>query len=45
MKPGTNVGLGRDHTLFALVDGHVQFTRKTEGRLHVSVSPVPKAAE
>jgi len=28
--PGTNVGVGRDHTLFALVDGHVQF--QTKGR-------------
>ncbi|WP_332815264.1 50S ribosomal protein L27 [Ramlibacter sp.] len=26
--PGTNVGVGRDHTLFALVDGHVQFATK-----------------
>jgi large subunit ribosomal protein L27 len=26
--PGTNVGIGKDHTLFALVDGHVQFAIK-----------------
>ena len=45
VKPGTNVGLGRDHTIFALVEGHVKFTRKTEGRLHVSVEPQAKAAE
>ena len=39
--PGTNVGMGRDHTLFALVDGHVTF--ETKGALSkqtVSISPV-----
>ena len=45
VKPGQHVGLGRDHTIFALIDGHVQFEHKTEGRLHVSVTPLPKAAE
>ncbi len=45
VKPGTHVGVGRDHTIFALVDGQVQFTRKAEGRVHVSVTPLPKAAE
>ena len=38
--PGTNVGVGKDHTLFALVDGHVQFA--TKGALNkqtVSVMP------
>ena len=44
-KPGQNVGLGRDHTIFALVDGKVKFQRKSEGRVHVSVDPVPEAAE
>ena len=44
-KPGVHVGLGRDHTIFALVDGHVEFTRKAEGRVHVSVRPLPMAAE
>ena len=43
--PGTNVGLGRDHTIFALVDGTVAFTRKAQGRVHVSVVPVALAAE
>ncbi|MBV9757273.1 MAG: 50S ribosomal protein L27 [Alphaproteobacteria bacterium] len=38
-RPGRNVGLGRDHTIFALVDGHVTFERKAEGRVHVSVTP------
>ena len=46
MKPGLHVGLGKDHTIFALVDGHVKFQRKTEGRVHVSVEPLvtPEAA-
>ena len=38
VKPGPNVGVGRDHTLFALTDGQVQFTRRGEGRMHVSVT-------
>ena len=45
VKPGRNVGLGRDHTIFALVDGSVEFQRKAEGRVHVSVRPLPAAAE
>jgi len=45
MKAGTNVGVGKDHTLFALVDGHVKFVRRTEGRVHVSVDAVALAAE
>jgi large subunit ribosomal protein L27 len=43
--PGENVGLGRDHTIFALVDGHVQFKRKSQDRVHISVRPFPAAAE
>ncbi|WP_207540567.1 50S ribosomal protein L27 [Sabulicella rubraurantiaca] len=45
MKPGHHVGLGRDHTIFALVEGHVKFERKAEGRVHVSVEPLKTAAE
>ncbi len=45
MKPGVNVGLGRDHTLFALIDGHVKYDRRAEGRVHVSVEAVAVAAE
>ena len=45
VKPGVNVGLGRDHTIFALVDGHVKFMRRAEGRVHVSVEALPVAAE
>ena len=44
MKPGLHVGLGKDHTIFALVDGHVKFQRKTEGRVHVSVEPLATEA-
>ncbi|KGN98141.1 50S ribosomal protein L27 [Porphyromonas gingivicanis] len=35
--PGTNVGMGKDHTLYALVDGKVVFTRKGENRSFVSI--------
>lgn len=37
--PGTNVGMGKDHTLYALCDGTVVFTRKRENRSFVSVEP------
>ncbi len=37
--PGTGVGMGRDHTLFALVQGKVGFARKARGRTYVSVEP------
>ena len=42
--PGSNVGLGKDHTIFALVDGKVTFATKSGGKSFVSVDPV-KAAE
>ncbi len=45
VKPGTNVGLGRDHTIFALTDGHVLFERKSDDKVTVSVTPVKAAAE
>jgi len=39
-RAGENVGIGTDHTLFALKDGKVQFRRKgVEQRVHVSVDP------
>jgi len=41
--PGTNVGMGRDHTLFALVEGKVAFRTKANDRTYVSV--IPAAAE
>ena len=37
IKPGKNVGLGRDHTLFALIDGHVKFEPATKTRRKASV--------
>ncbi len=43
--PGRNVGMGKDHTLFALVDGKVQFATKTKGRTYVSIVPMVAAAE
>ncbi|MDD3826858.1 MAG: 50S ribosomal protein L27 [Anaerolineaceae bacterium] len=39
VRPGTNVGLGRDYTLFATVDGRVKFEVVREGRKQVSVYP------
>ena len=45
MKPGRHVGLGRDHTIFALVEGHVKFERKAEGRVFVSVEPMAPPAQ
>ena len=40
--PGSNVGIGKDHTLFALTDGHVQFTTKGAAKKH-TVVVVPAA--
>jgi large subunit ribosomal protein L27 len=40
--PGTNVGIGKDHTLFALVDGTVKFNKKRDNRSFVSVVPESK---
>ena len=39
-NPGENVGMGKDHTLFALVDGTVVFTKKRDNRSYVSVKPL-----
>lgn len=38
--PGENVGIGKDHTLFALVDGVVEFRKRKDNRSFVSVVPV-----
>jgi large subunit ribosomal protein L27 len=44
--PGENVGMGRDHTLFALTPGHVKFVRRAGGRTFVTIEPgAPAAAE
>jgi large subunit ribosomal protein L27 len=39
VHPGNNVGLGKDYTIFSLVDGVVKFERKDKTRLKVSVYP------
>ena len=44
-RPGDNVGVGKDHTIFALVAGTVQFKTKDGGRSYVSVQPSPEPAE
>ncbi len=41
--PGTNVGMGKDHTLFALIAGQVQFKTTRGGRAYVSVVAAPKS--
>ena len=43
--PGVNVGMGTDHTLFALEAGAVAFHKKANGRTYVSVNPMTEAAE
>jgi len=44
MHPGTNVGLGKDHTLYALVDGTVNFAVKGAAKRHmVNVAPIAEA--
>ncbi|MGH7056653.1 MAG: 50S ribosomal protein L27 [Acetobacteraceae bacterium] len=41
VHPGQHVGLGRDHTIFALKSGTVVFSRKAQGKVFVSISPSP----
>ncbi|NTZ42493.1 50S ribosomal protein L27 [Altererythrobacter sp. SALINAS58] len=43
--PGSNVGMGRDHTLFALIEGRVRFHSGKLGRKYVSVDAAAQAAE
>lgn len=38
-NPGENVGIGKDHTLFALIDGTVNFKKKSGGKSYVSIFP------
>jgi large subunit ribosomal protein L27 len=45
VHPGVNVGLGKDHTLYATADGVVSFHEGKLGRKYVSVVPVAVAAE
>ena len=37
--PGSNVGIGKDHTLFAMIDGKVKFTKKRDNKSYVSIEP------
>jgi len=41
--PGENVGLGKDHTIFAVTEGKVEFSRRRGGRTYVSVVPADMA--
>lgn len=43
IRPGENVGLGRDHTIFALIDGEVKFARFAGSQRQVSVYPAAQA--
>ncbi len=43
--PGRNVGMGKDHTLFALIDGKVVFTKKARNKSHVSVEPLTEVVK
>jgi large subunit ribosomal protein L27 len=38
--PGDNVGIGRDHTLYALIDGKVMFRKRKDDRSYVSINPI-----
>ncbi|MCI2393657.1 50S ribosomal protein L27 [Aliiroseovarius sediminis] len=45
MWPDENVGMGKDHTIFATVEGQVTFRKGLKGRTFISVLPVAEAAE
>ena len=45
VHPGKNVGIGKDDTLFALIDGVVTFERKDRTRKKISIYPVPSKVE
>ncbi|MBQ0075936.1 MAG: 50S ribosomal protein L27 [Paludibacteraceae bacterium] len=42
-NPGANMGMGSDHTLYALCDGVVTFTRKRNDKSYVSIQPIAEA--
>ncbi|MDR1459034.1 MAG: 50S ribosomal protein L27 [Bacteroidales bacterium] len=42
-NPGQNVGIGKDHTIFAMIDGIVVFKKKARGKSYISVQPIAKA--
>ncbi len=41
--PGLNMGIGKDHTLFALIDGKVEFRKKKDNKSFVSIVPIENA--
>ncbi len=43
-RPGANMGIGKDHTLFALIDGTVEFKKKHDNKSYVSIIPSPAQA-
>lgn len=45
VNPGQNVGMGKDHTLFALIEGKVAFRQKSGGKMFVAAEPMAEAAE
>ena len=45
IHPGENVGMGKDHTIYSLIDGHVKFKEHKGKKMFVSVEPVKQAAE
>jgi large subunit ribosomal protein L27 len=45
VNPGDNVGMGKDHTLFALTDGKVAFRQRSGGKMFVSIVDSAAAAE
>ena len=45
VNAGENVGMGKDHTLFALTDGKVTFKEKSGGKMYVNIMPMAEAAE
>jgi large subunit ribosomal protein L27 len=42
--PGAGVGMGTDHTIYAVVEGAVEFKHKANGRIYISVKPVAATA-
>ena len=45
VHPGTGVGLGKDFTIFAVVEGHVKYQKKRNDRVFVNVMPIAAKAE
>mgnify|MGYP001487535742 CR=1 FL=1 len=45
VNPGYNVGMGKDHTLFALIEGKVAYREKSGGKMFVNVTPTSEVAK